>query len=114
MSPSLRRQAHRKDRALARLARYCHVAAHHACELARDGEAEAGSAEAPRGRGIGLAELRKQKCDAEGGQWKNVAERFVLELFSLTKPCSDLALQSLQQRFRILHVRRIQAFSEPG
>jgi hypothetical protein len=32
----------------------------------------------------------------------------------LTKPCSDLALQSLQQRFRILHVRRIQAFSEPG
>jgi hypothetical protein len=28
------------------------------------------------------AELdRKQKCDAEGGQWKNVAERFVLELF---------------------------------
>jgi hypothetical protein len=28
-----------------------------------------------------LAELRKQKCDAEGGQWKNVAERFVLELF---------------------------------
>src|SRR5262249_8635476 len=33
---------------------------------------------------------------------------------SLIKPCSDLALQSLQQRFRILHVRRIQAFSEPG
>ena len=33
---------------------------------------------------------------------------------SLTKPCSDLVLQSLQQRFRILHVRRIQAFSEPG
>jgi uncharacterized lipoprotein YmbA len=28
------------------------------------------------------AELdRKQKCDAEGTQWKNVAERFVLELF---------------------------------
>src|SRR5262249_8411423 len=42
----------------------------------------------------------------------NVAERS--RAISLTKPCSDLVLQPLQQRFRILHVRRIQAFSEPG
>jgi tripartite-type tricarboxylate transporter receptor subunit TctC len=34
------RQAHREHRALARLARYGHVAAHHARELAGDGEAE--------------------------------------------------------------------------
>src|SRR5215831_14112068 len=36
------RQSHRKDRALARLARHRHVAAHHAGELAGDGEAEPG------------------------------------------------------------------------
>jgi hypothetical protein len=39
------RQAHRKDRALARLARHRHVAAHHARELAGDGKAQSGSAE---------------------------------------------------------------------
>src|SRR5262249_14631787 len=59
---SAARQAHRKHRALARLARHGHVAAHHARELAGDGEAETGAAEAPRGRGIGLAELLEQLC----------------------------------------------------
>ena len=56
------RQAHRKDRALARLARHGHVAAHHARELAGDGEAEPGAAESLSGRGIGLAELLEQLC----------------------------------------------------
>src|SRR5215472_16928114 len=54
------RQAHRKDRALARLARHGHVAAHHARELAREGKAEPGAAEALRSRGIGLAEFLEQ------------------------------------------------------
>src|SRR6266536_387119 len=51
------RQAHRKHRALAELARNRHVAAHHARELAGDGEAKPGAAEALRSRGIGLREL---------------------------------------------------------
>jgi hypothetical protein len=54
------RQAHCKHRALARLARHCHIAAHHARELAGDGKAEAGAAEALRGRSVGLAELLEQ------------------------------------------------------
>src|SRR5262249_13723715 len=53
-------QAHRKDRTLAQFARHGHVATHHARELAGDGKAEPGAAEAPRGRGIGLAELLEQ------------------------------------------------------
>jgi hypothetical protein len=53
-------RAHRKDRTLARLARYRHVAAHHARELAGDGEVEPGAAEALRGREVGLAELLEQ------------------------------------------------------
>ena len=44
------RQAHCKSRAFARLARYCHVAAHHAGELAANGKAETGAAEALRRR----------------------------------------------------------------
>ena len=56
------RQAHCKSRAFARLARHCHVAAHHARELAGDGKTEAGAAEALRRRGIGLGELLKQLC----------------------------------------------------
>src|SRR5262245_8011432 len=66
-STSLRRQAHRKDRALARLARHCHVAAHHACELARDGEPEASSAEAPRRRCIDLHKFLEQFALLFGG-----------------------------------------------
>src|SRR5215468_4103023 len=54
------RQAHRKHRTFAQLARHGHVAAHHARELAGDGEAETGAAEFLRGRGIGLAELLEQ------------------------------------------------------
>ena len=54
------RQAHREHRAFARLARHGHVAAHHARELAGDGEAEPGAAEALRGRRIGLGELLEQ------------------------------------------------------
>jgi hypothetical protein len=42
------RQPHREHRALARLARQRHVAAHHARELAGDGKAESGAAEASR------------------------------------------------------------------
>src|SRR5262249_16240111 len=53
-------QADREDRALARLARHGHVAAHHARELAGDGKAEPRAAEALSGRGIGLAELFEQ------------------------------------------------------
>src|SRR6188508_3015698 len=51
------RQPQREDRAFARLARHRDVAAHHAGELAGDGEAQSGSAEALRGRRFGLAEL---------------------------------------------------------
>ena len=51
-----------KDRAFARLARHCHVAAHHAGELAGDSKTKAGAAEALRGRGIGLGELLEQLC----------------------------------------------------
>src|SRR6516225_1670940 len=54
------RQAYRKHRAFAWLARHCHVAAHHARELAGDGKAEPRAAEFLRGRGIGLAELLEQ------------------------------------------------------
>jgi hypothetical protein len=54
------RQAYRKDRALARFARYRHVAAHHARELARERKAEPGSAVASRGQGIGLGEFLEQ------------------------------------------------------
>src|SRR5207244_1582232 len=50
-------QPHREHRAFALLAGHGHVAAHHARELARQRKAEAGSTEALRGRGIGLAEL---------------------------------------------------------
>src|SRR5262249_12576089 len=55
-------QPHREHRAFARLARHGHIAAHHACELAGDGEPKPGAAEALRGRGIGLAELLEQLC----------------------------------------------------
>src|SRR5262249_28514172 len=54
------RQAHCKDRALARLARHRHVAAHHARELAREGKAKPRAAEALGSRGIGLAELLEE------------------------------------------------------
>ena len=56
----LTRQPYREHRALARLARHRYVAAHHARELAGDGEAQAGAAKARRGRGLGLAEFLKQ------------------------------------------------------
>ena len=54
------RQAHCEHRAFARLARHGHIAAHHARELAGDGEAQPGAAEALRGRLIGLGELLEQ------------------------------------------------------
>jgi hypothetical protein len=53
-------QAHGEHRTLAQLARHRDVAAHHARELARDGEAQAGAAETLCGRGIGLAEFLEQ------------------------------------------------------
>jgi len=48
-------QANRKHRTFAHLARHGHVAAHHACELAREGKAEPGSTVAARSERIGLA-----------------------------------------------------------
>src|SRR5215469_48798 len=54
------RQSHREHRALARLARHRHIAAHHARELAGDGKAEPGAAVAARGQGIGLGEVLEQ------------------------------------------------------
>ena len=51
------RQAHGEDRALARLARHRHVAAHHARELARDGKPEPRPAVAARCERIGLGEI---------------------------------------------------------
>ena len=56
----LPRQPHREHRAFAGLARDRHVAAHHAGKLARDGKAQAGAAEALRGRGVGLGEFLEQ------------------------------------------------------
>src|SRR5262249_18806614 len=56
------RQAEGEDRTLARLACYCHIAAHHPRELARDSEPEPRSPEALSGGGIGLAELLEQLC----------------------------------------------------
>src|SRR5215831_3026288 len=56
------RQAHRKHRTSAQLARHGHVAAHHARELAGDGEAQTRAAEALSGRGVSLAELLEQLC----------------------------------------------------
>src|SRR5438045_9694606 len=49
-----------EHRALARLARRRDVAAHHARELAGNGEAQARTAEPLRGRGLRLAELLEQ------------------------------------------------------
>jgi hypothetical protein len=58
------RQAHCKSRAFARLARHGHITAHHARELARDGEPKSGAAEALRGRGVGLGEILEQASPA--------------------------------------------------
>jgi hypothetical protein len=62
------RQAHREYRALARLARHCHVATHHARELAREGKAEPRPAVAARGQGIGLGEILEQFRLLLGGE----------------------------------------------
>jgi hypothetical protein len=47
------RQAHRKHRALAGLARHRHVAAHHPCQLAANRKAQAGATKPSRGQRIG-------------------------------------------------------------
>src|SRR5262249_4678573 len=62
------RQAHRKDRTFARLARHGHVAAHHARELAGDGKAEPRAPETLCSRGIGLGELLEQFGRLFGGE----------------------------------------------
>ena len=54
------RQAHSEHRTLARLTRRRDVAAHHARDLAGDGEAQARAAEPPSACGLGLAELLEQ------------------------------------------------------
>src|SRR5262249_43242029 len=56
------RQAHRKHRTFAQLARHGHVASHHARELEGDGKAEPHAAEALKGRGVSLAELVEPLC----------------------------------------------------
>ena len=58
------RQAHCKHRTFAHLGRHDHIAAHHACELAGDGESEPGAAEALRGRLIGLGNSSNSFCCA--------------------------------------------------
>jgi hypothetical protein len=54
--------------ALARFARDRHVAAHHACELAREGKAEPRPAVATRGQRIRLGECLEQFRLLFGGQ----------------------------------------------
>src|SRR5262249_19180941 len=56
------RQTQYKHRTFAQFARRRHITTHHARELAGDGEAETGAAEALRGRGISLAECLEQLC----------------------------------------------------
>src|SRR5262249_16693278 len=56
------RQGHRKDRALAWLARHGHVATHHAREFAGNGKTEPRATVALCGRGVGLDELLEQLC----------------------------------------------------
>src|SRR5262249_6881879 len=56
------RQTQYKHRTFAQFARRRHIATHHARELAGDGEAETGAAEALRGRSLGLAECLEQLC----------------------------------------------------
>src|SRR5262245_6552579 len=53
-------QAHCEYRSSARFARHGHVAAHHARELAGNGESEPGAAEALRGGCFGLRKFREQ------------------------------------------------------
>ena len=55
------RQTHRKHRALARLARNRHIAAHHPRELPGDGKAKPRAAEALSGRGIGMTAEQQAK-----------------------------------------------------
>src|SRR5262249_29817256 len=70
-------------------------AAHHACELAREGKAEPRAAELLRGRGISLAELLEQlsllfRCHANAG----VSDRELDPVATVgdpTRPQPDLA-----------------------
>jgi hypothetical protein len=90
------RQANRKDRALAQFARHGYVAAHHARELARDGEPQPGAAVAARGQGIGLGEILKQfrpllRCHADAAI-RNGKLDPVASVRHLAHPQGDLAL----------------------
>ena len=69
------RQAHSEYRALSRLARYRHVAAHHSRELARECKSEPRSAEALRHGGVGLREILKQFRLAQIESWSDIARR---------------------------------------
>jgi hypothetical protein len=89
-------QADREDRALVRLAHHRDLAAHHARQLAGDGEAEAGSPEALGGRGIGLAELLEQ-FRLLLGRHADAGVRYgeldpVASVQHLSRPQRDLAL----------------------
>src|SRR5262245_28495672 len=90
------RQAHRKDRALAWLARHCHVAAHHARELAGDGQSEPGAAEALRGGCFGLRKFCEQLRLLFGGHPDaGVGDRDLNPVASIDEPSRlelDLAL----------------------
>src|SRR5215831_16495976 len=87
-------QPHGEHRALARLARRGHIAAHHARELAGNGKAEPCAAEALRGRGISLTELLEQPClllggHADAGTASSIQSRpsATLRARSVTLPC---------------------------
>src|SRR4051812_7666003 len=56
---STARQARGEHRTFAQLAGHSHVSAHHARELARNGQPEAGAAEALRSRNVSLTEFLK-------------------------------------------------------
>src|SRR5262249_5698399 len=60
-------QAHGEHRTFARLARHGHVATHHARELAGDGEAETGAADAARPRRRGVRVKRREFITLVGG-----------------------------------------------
>src|SRR5262245_23598738 len=89
-------QTHRKHRALARLARHGHVAAHHARELAGNRKAQAGAAVAARGQGVGLGEVLEQFRLLLGGQADaGIRDRKldpVASVRHLAHPQRDLAL----------------------
>jgi hypothetical protein len=71
---------------------YCHVATHHARELAREGKAKPRPAVAARGQGISLGEFLEQFGPLFGGQAGN---RYLRALFV---PEEDLGIPGFLKR----------------